>query len=521
MRMLSKWMFWAGWLVLHGAQAAVVGPASGTVGGAEPATVLEVNPSGLGHVNLVPYFSTHSNFDTHVHLANTDTVNGKAVKLRWRSAVNGQDIGNFTVLLAPGDMLALSLTRDAATGYARIVHNDRSCTLPAGARGLLGPTTARKADGSLAEDPSLTQEGSMEIITLADIPPTSSLFAVIKRPSPQTAPSCSASALRGLEQDSISYADAQSKGLEVPTTGLTTKWFVINVPNAVAYSGRATALEARVGPNGKPGYGNIVFFPQTGVAVPDMQRAASYSISPYIRGGLRDPAALVTGFSPAALSYVENQLPDLSTPYLPVDLVAGQPTSEGAARQAQSVDAALAVASIGGDVLREPSIAAKTDWVITQPTLYLRQGTAAFAPLCALAFGRPWPSTSPWPAGVPAPNPRNATSFRSYEAADVWIGEGQIEVATPGPIVACGASSILRFVKADDADNGGALGTQAATVRPIFTDTSGAWGRIETPGQDGIGLPAIGFIAVELYNGSVKPVISGFGLTYPLITTRP
>ena len=537
-------------VALSTATASVVGPSPGTiVDGAQPASVMEVHSAGIGHVNLVPYFSVRSGFDTYLNLVNTDTRNGKAVKVRFRSAVNGEDVGNFTVLLGPGDAWAAALTRDAATGYARVVHNDKSCTLPANVAVTLGPTYVIGSAGQTV-DVTRTQEGSVEIITMADIPPTdasgqsAALYGAIKVSGSAPGPACTESVLQPLAVDSSSYADARSKGLAVPTTGLMTEWTLINVPRAVSYTGRATALEARVSAGGLPGYGNVVLFPQTSTTVTDPVRTVAYTINPNIR---RPPPIAASG-------YVENQLPDLSTPYLSAGLTA---LAAGAAPrlQAFAVNKALSTASVGGQFVTEPSVLAKTDWVITLPTRYLQVGylppglsslgvplvsnltlddngvstgagvTNSFSeanvkfdfvvdPVCVKAI-------DPYTPGTPTTQPQSETTFRTREGVAVALQQEATASGTLRPFELCGHSVVLRFAKPGDDAAVGALG-DVRNRRQMISSATAGWGRIQIPGVSGNGLPIIGFVASELFNSAVSPGIAGiFGVTLPLSTTRP
>ena len=90
--------------------AAMVGGLSGAANAAvinnvgTTATGLSINPQGVGHILAVPYFSTQGNNKTLLSITNTDTTNGKAVKLRFRGAANSDDIFDITVFLSPGDM---------------------------------------------------------------------------------------------------------------------------------------------------------------------------------------------------------------------------------------------------------------------------------------------------------------------------------------------------------------------------------------------------------------------------------
>lgn len=555
---MVRWCRSLAWLsccVAGGANAAVVGPMPGSaIDGSLPATVMEVNPSGVGHINLVPYYTVRSGFDTYVNIVNTDTRNGKAVKVRFRAGLDGQDIGNFTVLLGPGDKWAAALTRDAATGYPRVAHNDRSCTLPADVKVTLGPTYGKTLEwGQLVEAVGIALEGTVEIIVLADIPrlintvEVSPLFSATATPAGWVGPSCEAIALDSLAVDSGSYADARAKGLEVPTTGLMTQWTLINVPRAVAYTGRATALEARVAAGGLPGYGNVVLFPQTKTLVQDAVRTAAYTTDPRLRGWAADNQDGV--FSPLVVtntSYFEHWFPDLSTPYLQAGL-ANMAQGIAARRQAHGISKALAVASVESEFVTEPAILAKTDWVLTMPTRYLE---AALRPT---QIGGPsnWTLTNltmddtglpvgggvrnyfvrggnmfnyvcvagmdPFVTGKPTAPPQSETSFRTHEG---WAFNMQPDSNFPTPFALCGQTNVLRFAKATDALTDGALGD--ALERRLISNQSAGWGRIQIPGVSGRGLPIIGFAVSELYNAAVSPGVAGvFGQTFPLGTTKP
>lgn len=550
-------------LALSQAGAAVVGPASGTVDGVQPATVLEVNPAGVGHVNLVPYFSAPSGFDTYLNLTNTDARNGKAVKVRFRSALNGEDVANFTVLLGPGDGWAAAITRDAATGYSRVAHNDRSCTLPADVQVKLGPAYPPYNTGS-QEDPTMTQEGSVEIITLADIPrlngsgQVSALYATVTTAATAAGPACDASVLQPLAVDSASYADAVAKGLAVPTSGLMTQWTLINVPRAVSYSGRATAVEARVAAGGAPGYGNVVLFPQTSVQVDDATRTRAYTTNPNIRGGAsanRDGvASAISNYTP----YVENQMPDLSTPYLPSGLSGSLGPGVAPRLQAFAIGKALATTSIGGEFVTEPSILAKTDWVVTVPTRYLQVGHTSYlfgaiprpvftnltvddagAPVGSgvknffqsdVNVNDPYSSIfpvcvtgiDPYTNGTPtSAQPQTETGFRTREGTSITLQLPPAVEGTQVPFRLCGHVGVLRFMRpgADAAD--GVLGDVRNRWSMISSSLAG-WGRIQIPGVSNQGLPIIGFAVSELYNSAVAPGTAGvFGLSFPLSVTKP
>lgn len=58
---------------------------------------VSVNPNGDGHILLVPYYTVQDGNVTAFNIVNTDTKNGKAVKVRFRGASNSDDVLDFQV----------------------------------------------------------------------------------------------------------------------------------------------------------------------------------------------------------------------------------------------------------------------------------------------------------------------------------------------------------------------------------------------------------------------------------------
>ena len=77
------------------------------------ATALELAEGGVGHALVVPYFNAQNGNMTVLHVVNTDTANGKAVKVRFRGAANSDDILDFQVFMSPGDVWTGAVTAGA------------------------------------------------------------------------------------------------------------------------------------------------------------------------------------------------------------------------------------------------------------------------------------------------------------------------------------------------------------------------------------------------------------------------
>lgn len=371
------------------------------------ASTLAVNPSGVGHVLVTPYFSVQEGNGTLLSIVNTDTVNGKAVKVRFRGAANSDDLLDFTVLLSPGDVWVANASKDAKTGLAQIYTPDNSCTLP---RSALINVAKFKTDRVYGADDAAkageTLEGYVEIFNMADIPPNlpndangavaddgtkaapNPLYTAIKHTSAGTNPCSVATSDAGLPaavskllSDPVIGANGTAAekaanrtallkhGLWAPSTGLIGTWTILNVAGAsVAWSGNMAAIEART-TAGAAARGRVVFSPQSDSAVA-ATAINDLTADPLLRNGGTAP-------NTAKISAAQYDLPDMSTPYLIGTAYADNPAAADAAapaanlqplRQANLLSKSLAAQNVINEYVTEPSISAATDWVFSMPT---------------------------------------------------------------------------------------------------------------------------------------------------------
>ena len=404
------------------------------------ATVSEFNGAGIGHKLIVPYFSTQNNNNTLLNITNTDTANGKAVKVRFRSAANSDDIFDFQVFLSPGDVWTAQINQ-GLDGRSRFTTNDLSCTKPD--KSVLNNTsfvtdrldttmtTTQKANG--------THEGYIEILNMADIPKVSAaiagpladlntdfkagvnataggdnpLYTAIKHVkgvapcATSTAPGTAASAAAWafLDANNLTYSAGAlantptSAGMLPPTTGLMANWTIINVVGAASYSGEAVAIEGRdavgvtaTSPTAGIGgerinMGNVVYWPQTAVpvdAVGVSTDAEKFTADALFRkadvfsAGTTNVPTAVAAASIAAAYY---DLPDLSTPY--------NKTAITPLAQAVALSGSLATRSVRNEFITDKVITATTDWTFSQPTRrYSVAFNYGFTPVAATDDGR-------------------------------------------------------------------------------------------------------------------------------------
>lgn len=318
------------------------------VSGAAANSVIARNDNGIGHQLVFPYFTAQNGNATLLSITNTDTTNGKLVKVRFRGAANSDDLYDFQVAMSPGDVWTASLTKDAATGATKLATTDKSCTVPAAVNGTFN-YELRPDGATAAARAAQTLEGYVEVINMADVPPptgaTSALYTAIKHVS-GVAP-CTASALSTALGADGTAAALIAKGMAAPTTGLVGDWVILNQTTTAAWSGSATALQVNTSAtNSTPVTGNIVFFPQILADGPASSSGSnSFTADPLITSGV--------------LKAQMYDFPDMSTRY------SADGTSPAA--QADATTAALAVKTVANQYVTDTSIAAVTDLLFSQP----------------------------------------------------------------------------------------------------------------------------------------------------------
>lgn len=467
-----------------------------------PATELRLAESGTGHILLVPYFNTQNDNMSVFHVVNTDTVNGKAVKVRFRSASNSDDILDFQVFLSPGDVWTAAVSADE-TGVSQLVTYDNTCTLPAIGKGQpvkfvqdrLNPTW------SAVDKANNTREGYVELFNMADIAPSSALFTAIKHVN-GVAP-CTPATLNG-----TLTAGKATTGLTAPTTGLAGSWYIINVPQTTTYSGAANVIRA-VDALGNPAAGVNVFSAQD-----SNSPAVVATADPLLRSGL--------------VSAANYDLPDLSTPYL-----AATPTPEA---QVNALAEALAVNSVVNQFANDASITAKTDWVFSMPTRRYSIVANYLSPI-SNSKGNIATATAAPNSTYRVYNDLTSTYFSAGGAANTSVNEnGQIcvtalnqafydreetgqtsgAVFSPGTVKAsrlCGEVSVLSFNDSGKSVLGASVARQNVTGIPV-----NGWGQVNFSAP----VPVLGSAFMKVSNPNVGAGVSGtYGITWPHAYVAP
>ena len=464
------------------------------------ASALELSANGIGHILTVPYFTTQGANASLLNIVNTDQVNGKAVKLRYRGASNSDDIFDITVYLSPGDIWTANVSANG--DVSALTTTDTSCTIPAAAaiRNAGGKfNTTRVLNNAAAE----TREGYIEILNTADIPPAGAgtLFAAIKHVN-GVAP-CTAAMMNDQAADLTAAAGANNpatRGYSWPTGGLMANWTIVNVGDKASFSGEAVAVRANVGAGGVSGAGNLVWFPQTNASV---TFPAGDPSAVAVAGLTADPLLRLPGFA----ARVNNQdFPDLSTPYTTTG--AGGFDAAAANTQANGLAGALATQHVTNEFLTAGPAQFATDWVLSMPT---RRYAVALNYAAIPGFGRLISNAlvnTHFAIGGATPNTAlNAAGTRACVVPGATMAGFDHEENTsagfsisPSPVLEfCGETTVLSW---NSATGSKVLGSTLAwqNVNPtdgIGNSIASGWARVGLAGSTGVGLPVIGFAAAK------------------------
>ena len=488
-------------LVAGAAHAVIVQPITND---AVATQMAPVEAGGIGHVLVTPYFSTANGNTTLLSLVNTDSVNGKAVKVRFRGAANSDDILDFTVLMSPSDVWTASVER-GPDGISRIIANDTTCVLPwqlvEGNDNSF--RTSRLDQARSAEALAMhTQEGYVEYLNMADILPGTPVFAATKHVK-NVAPCTQAVMDTLMNTTEITKGEANALGLGNPTGGLFGNWSIFNNANITSYGGGHASVAA-VDAAGARAAARLFFSPQTD-AMADTPNVVFNTADPL----LNVPAgATVPAVDPLWLD-----LPDLSTPYVTAD--AGDP-----AARADNLSRSLAATTVMNEFVATAagaSVPFSTDWVFSQPT---RRYAVALNYANGNAIYRDTPTNNTSPTAHY--NVRNIVTARNVSVNGVNVGNilcvpGQLsgfnreegnavgELSPARSFQICGEVGTLTFNNSASQVLNGQLTN--ATVR-IMQGTPRAmvqagWASINVRDAQTapVGVPVLGFAATSFANG--------------------
>jgi hypothetical protein len=525
-----------------------IGVASALGLGAGAVNAMGVAENGIGMYNILPYYSVQNGNATVISITNTDIVNGKAVKVRFRGAEWSDDVFDFTLFLSPGDVWTGAVYANG--DVAAMETSDKSCTLPLNINQDFITFRLQKSEDADAG----TREGYVEIITMADIPPvafddadsTTYLYKAIKHvngvaPCDGDLGDGVSGALSDLEEDTPSVATAQ--GMEIPTGSLMSYATIINVPTSKAFTAPGVALNPQGGnPNGAQ---NKIYFTQKNVALPwgrDGVAALTADLIFAPRNLLADVFGGTADIGGTALPMFQFDMPDLTTP------VQGPWGGAGdAIAQRDDVTDALRRANAVVEYLTDDSLLATTDVVFNQPTrrfYYWFDQRADADDRKYTIDGQKYDvigedaNLSPGPFGTTYASLDGDNNLIAVNFPDFWDQEEDnfdepsnivISPTPPGELVQfflVGEAAVVSI-------NNGNLPTgslQAELTAYNYDsplDGANGWVNLNTTTDldgdgetlfDGEPLPVIGFTAIKVFNGAVGAAGTNYGMTLPLRT---
>lgn len=519
-------------------------------------TAIAIAPNGIGHNLVVPYYTANGDNKTQFNIVNTDLVNGKAVKVRFRSAANSDDVYDFQVFLSPGDVFAGEVSQDKASGLAKLASGDKSCTKPSVAamtaaaagttlnngllfkRDRLDFTAAASTDTTRA---AATREGYIEILTMADIRPTvtavdtggfevastaaNPLFTQIKHVA-GVAPcgtGATAAAWTAIDTNTANISTAALLGLTRPTGTILANWTILNTTTGAAYGSQATALAitgaaipgAAAGATGNSApvanTGNLIYWPQQSVLVGinalNVDQAALVTSQQTADPLLRTVAA--TG---VPLVYANQlDLPDLSTPFLGQSAAQNVATT-GPIAAANNLSAALAKTSVNNEYLTTTAFNASTDWTFAMPT---RRYGVVYNYIAGTALFNTAAGTDVTTIGTGSQFFTNANAIANSTRRQVCVVNitpvsfdreettTSNVIASPAPVPQlCGEVSVFSINNAASLTSNSLLAV--ATLTDVDATYREGWLSVATPGLTGNGLPIVGNSFVRAFSGTVN-----------------
>jgi hypothetical protein len=525
----------------------------GVVGSANAA--LSIREAGIGHALILPYFTTQNGNATLINIVNTDPTYGKAVKVRFRSGVDSDDIADFQVFLSPNDVWTANVSQNAS-GLSVLTTSDKSCTLPAstdagfGAFATTRLTSYTDSAGVVHSVNEQTREGYVEIFNMADIPATTALAAVgamagrLDNFSASTTANplytatkhvagvapCTNATLLNIEANGVALGEVVTApaiggvggatyvaGQQViaPTTGLMGNWTIINVPATRVYSGNMAAIQAST-------QTNVIYSGQISVA-----RSATHTVAgagviyPTLR---QTEDGVLLNSSQTGVRTADYDFPDMSTPF-----ELGAATHPRA--HANQLSNAFLRASVLNEFLTDTSISAGTDWVLSLPTRrYHVAGRGAAYGTNGDTNGYPTAEsaddgysaggvTAPFVAGNVTFASNGRSSCIATGAAPGYFNREEVASTGSGAVMSpgvpttyslCGEVNVLSWNNSGSTSS--VLGATLILANSSAGTTRDGWA---VAAMGGGGLPVLGSAFMKAYNPAVSAGVSGnFGAAY-------
>ncbi len=422
------------------------------------ASALHVDGDGLGQVLLYPYYTVNQNQDTYVTLGNLEMY-PVLVHVRFLEGQRGRPALDLDVVLRPHSTWAAAVTLDAGGG-AKLVLPDPACTSPAVPAGGL-PFTASGYDGSgslPADDGShgieRTREGFIEAIA----------GALLGEGVSGNVPDIDCNTVFGLLP-----GDTFGFGSPNPIFG---SGAIIDVGSGTYYGYGATALAGFTS--------RSLYTPDWGPLHPSLADANDDD-DPDNRPIAEFHAVnATTGDNYPLTSVFENGV--------------------------DAVSAVLMTDAMQNDVVLDPALGARTDWVVTMPTRRFYEDSIYDVPSLFLGLDYT-PSygltlydrsgTSSSDTGGQFPNDVNVLGFAPAAGTTSPVFGSTLQLAVVTNLTAGSARMDV---------NGRRLTGDGSFFPKMPTDAGYLYG-----------YPMIGFMAYKIVNANAEPgILANYGAGFPM-----
>lgn len=473
---------------------------------------VRLDPDGMGQVLIYPYYTVRNGNQT-VYTVTNHTDRHKVLQVVMSEGRNGREVLGFNVFLAPYDSWsATTFSMDGDKAF--LMPGDASCTYPQfdmdmlpDGRGYTSLVTFRfnglyRDAGPANSD--RTREGYISIFEMGTLIPDSPPALAVTPGANGLPPNCSSL----VDAYNATYWLQDKKAyMTNPTGGLSGEAMVLNVAQGTVMSYRATALaDFRVDPADVPqgSRATVVDHIMPGVAIASLSGAVS------------DPA---TGFAAATID-LPNRRQELLYPR---------------ERAIDAVSAVLAADAVNINYVSDSSIGATTDWVVTFPTrpFYTDQARVGSTPIKPFTSLYPTAGGNESAAAMPVPyslrdraGRRIPVAVGTNEVVDLRFNTQVIAVApsttpvpTAGRPLGSALAGRLQLVAGGNRDGGW------MTLDFLrYQDGATTANRSLRPAEDGtvmLGLPAIGFAAVNYVNAAAAPgVLANYSMANPQRRTQ-
>ena len=454
----------------------------GAIGFASTAQAAILSEDGTGEVLLYPYYTVQNGTDTLISVVNT-TTQGKAVKVRVLEGMNSREVIDFNLYLSPNDVWTAVITNDAATGGAKLVTNDKSCTAPAITGGSVSfrnyNYSGAAADGA-STSLTRTREGYVEMIEMGTVNNafalTGTTFGTAITHVNGVAPGCAA--VQAAWAAGAQF-DSSTAELTMNSGGLIGSATLINVAQGVDYSYDPIAIDD---------FNDSVTGNHTGpgATVPTLANASPVTSTVFHQG------AAVT--------------------------VANWGATTGYVNSADAVSALLQRQSVMNEYTVNTGLSAGTDQVLTFPTkrFYVASSASAAPVLSRRPFTTNFlPTGACEPVTMTITDREEARPTSSIDFSPPAPGTTtpslcwEVNVVTMNNTNVLGSSNLKLNV--DTAYTDGWMTFQFLAAGHNMADDvlAGNWMGAATDNYRG--LPVVGFGVQKYVNGNVGGVLSNYG----------